>query len=103
MNKLAFLVLILLFLSSCRHLEVINNKNEAGQLVERFTIDPKTKLKEGLHETFFTTTGGKCEESIYKSGVLRGEQILYFENGQVMEKRNFDAITLGWTSGIEVA
>lgn len=90
MNKFAFLVLILLPLSSCTHLEVVNNKNEAGQLVERFTIDPQTKLKEGLHETFFPTNGGKCEESNYKAGILRGEQILYYDNGQVMERRNFD-------------
>ncbi len=90
MNKIVLFLLILLPLSSCRNVSVVENKNEAGQLVERFTIDPKTKLKEGLHETFFTENGGKCEESNYKAGVLRGEQIFYYENGQVRERRNFD-------------
>ena len=90
MNKYLFLILFFLPLSSCNRLQVVDNKNEAGQLVERFTIDPKTKLKEGLHETFFADTGGKCEESNYKAGILRGEQIFYFDNGQVKERRNFD-------------
>ena len=90
MNRFWFLILILITLNSCNKLEVVENKNEAGKLVERYTIDPKTKLKEGLHETFFTDNNGKCEESNYKSGVLRGEQIFYYENGQVRERRNFD-------------
>ena len=90
MNRIVLIFLILVPLSSCDNRKVVENKNEAGQLVERFSIDPKTKLKEGLHETFFTETGGKCEESNYKAGVLRGEQIFYYENGQVRERRNFD-------------
>ncbi len=90
MNRIVLFLFILLPLSSCRNLTVVENKNEAGQLVERFSIDPKTKLKEGMHETFFTENGGKCEESNYKAGVLRGEQIFYYENGQVRERRNFD-------------
>lgn len=90
MNKIGYLAVTLLIFVSCRNVEVIENKNEAGHLVERFTIDPKTKLKEGLHETFFGDTGGKCEESNYKAGILRGEQIFYYENGQVRERRNFD-------------
>ena len=84
------LILFLIPLSSCHNLEVVENKNEVGILVERFTRDPKTKLKEGLHETFFTSNGGKSEESKYKRGVLYGEQMFYYENGQVMENRNFD-------------
>jgi antitoxin component YwqK of YwqJK toxin-antitoxin module len=90
MNKLFFLLFLFLPFYSCTHLDVVENKNEAGQLVERFTIDPKTKLKHGIHETFSTKNGGKCEESNYKAGVLRGEQILYYESGQVKERRNFD-------------
>ncbi len=90
MNRMWFLILFFLPLSSCSNLSVIENKNEAGLLVERFSIDPKTKLKEGLHNTFFTENGGKCEESHYKAGILRGEQIFYYENGQVKERRNFD-------------
>ena len=92
MNKILFVLSLaaLVPLSSCSHLEVVENKNEANQLVERYSIDPKTRLKNGLHETFFANGGGKSEESSYKEGVLHGEQIFYYENGQVMERRNFD-------------
>lgn len=92
MNRILNLTLfsLLIFLNSCTNLEVAENHNEAGVMIERFTRDPKTKLKEGLHETFFTTNGGKSAESNYKAGVLHGEQIFYFENGQIMERRNYD-------------
>jgi antitoxin component YwqK of YwqJK toxin-antitoxin module len=90
MNKMWFFVFILIPLCSCNNVNIVENKNEAGQLVERYAVDPKTKLKEGLHNTFFAENGGKCEESNYKAGVLRGEQIFYYENGQVKERRNFD-------------
>jgi antitoxin component YwqK of YwqJK toxin-antitoxin module len=84
------LLVSLIFLGSCSNLEVAENRNEAGQLVERFTRDPKTKLKEGLHENFFTSNGGKSEESNYRAGVLHGEQVFYYESGQIMERRNYD-------------
>ena len=89
MKKFVGLLVALIYLSSCNNLEVVVKKDEAGRLVERFTVDKKTKLKNGLHETFLPS-GGKSEESHYTNGVLRGEQKFYYENGQIEEIRNLD-------------
>ena len=91
MKKILIMNIILLGLVGCSGVEVVENKDEAGRLVERYAIDKKTKLKEGLHEAFLAS-GSKSEESHYKNGVLRGEQTFYFENGQAQEVRNFDDV-----------
>lgn len=90
MREFLVFATLIIFFSSCSNVEVVENKDEAGRLIERYTVDKKSKLKDGLHETFFPS-GSKSEESNYKNGVLRGEQIFYFENGQISESRNFDA------------
>lgn len=89
MRIIGAFVIMTIALSSCSPVEVVENKDEAGRLVERFTVDKKSKLKEGLHEAFHAN-GSRAEESNYKNGVLRGEQKFYYENGQISEIRNFD-------------
>lgn len=89
MKKILGYIIIIVLFSNCSNVDVVENKDEAGRLVERYTVNKQTKLKEGLHETFFIS-GSKYEESSYKNGILRGEQIFYFENGQIQEVRNFD-------------
>jgi antitoxin component YwqK of YwqJK toxin-antitoxin module len=88
-NIVCICILAVLF-SQCSSVEIKETKDEAGRVVERYAVDKKTKLKNGLHETFFTS-GGKSEESHYENGVMRGEQIFYYENGQIQEVRNMDA------------
>ncbi len=89
MKKILWFIFVSIIFSSCSNLDVVEHKDEAGRLIERYTVDKKTKLKDGLHEAFFSN-GGKSEESYYKNGVLKGEQIFYYENGQIQEVRNFD-------------
>jgi antitoxin component YwqK of YwqJK toxin-antitoxin module len=90
MRIILVFVSFLFIFNSCSRVDVVENKDEAGRLIERYTVDKKSKLKDGLHETFFVG-GGKSEVSNYKDGVLRGEQIFYYESGQIQEVRNFDA------------
>ena len=90
MKKILWLCVALIYLSSCNNSEVVENKDEAGRLIERYSVDEKTKLKDGLHETFLPS-GKKSEESHYTNGIMRGEQIFYYENGQIQETRNLDA------------
>jgi antitoxin component YwqK of YwqJK toxin-antitoxin module len=89
MRKILWIIVCIIFFEGCSNVEVVENKDESGRMIERYTVDKKTKLKEGLHEAFHTG-GSKSEESNYKNGVLRGEQIFYYENGQIQETRNFD-------------
>ena len=89
MRIILVFVSFLFIFNSCSSVDVVENKDEAGRLIERYSVDKKSKLKDGLHEAFFIS-GGKSEESYYKNGVLRGEQIFYYESGQIQEVRNFD-------------
>ncbi len=89
MKKILWFIFVVILFSGCSNVDVVEQKDEVGRLIERYTVDKKTKLKDGLHEAFFSS-GGKSEESYYKNGVLKGEQIFYYENGQIQEVRNFD-------------
>jgi antitoxin component YwqK of YwqJK toxin-antitoxin module len=89
MKNILVFILATVFLVSCQNLDVVEQKDEAGRIIERYTIDKKTKLKQGLHEGFHSS-GVKSEESHYKNGILIGEQIFYYENGQIQEVRNLD-------------
>ena len=89
MRKFWVLVFVVFAFSNCSNVDVVENKDEAGRIIERYTVDKKTRLKDGLHETFYVG-GSKSEESNYKNGMLKGEQIFYYENGQIQEVRNFD-------------
>ncbi len=80
---------ILLFVS-CENREVIEKRNENGLLIERYTINKSTKLKEGFHEIFSANSNALVQTSNYKAGVLDGDQIVYYETGQIEEKRHLD-------------
>jgi antitoxin component YwqK of YwqJK toxin-antitoxin module len=89
MRKILLVCLTTYTFFSCSPVEVVEQKDEAGRLKERYTVNKQTKLKHGLHEAFFPT-GSKSEESQYANGVIRGAQIFYYQNGQIQEVRNFD-------------
>jgi antitoxin component YwqK of YwqJK toxin-antitoxin module len=89
MKKILCLLFVTALFAQCSSVEVTENKDEAGRLIERFSVHKKTKLKDGLHETFYAS-GSKSEESHYVNGVLKGEQKFYYEAGQIQEIRNFD-------------
>jgi antitoxin component YwqK of YwqJK toxin-antitoxin module len=90
MRNILSIFLLTFFISACNNLTIVEQKDEAGRVIERYAIDKKTQLKDGLHETFYPT-GSKSEASHYKAGVLTGEQIFYYQNGQIQEMRQFDA------------
>ncbi len=70
----------LLLFSACSNFETIENKDESGKVVERFTINKQTKKKEGEYFAFYPN-GQKLEESFYIHDSLHGERKLYHENG----------------------
>lgn len=72
----------ILLLAACSNFETIENKDERGKVIERYTINKKTKKKEGEYTAFFPS-GAKLEESQYLNDSLNGERKLFYENGQV--------------------
>ncbi len=76
-----FLFAVLVF-SACSNLETVENKDGNDAVTERFTINKKSKMKEGNYFSFYPN-GQKLEESVYINDSLQGERKLFFENGQV--------------------
>ncbi len=86
------LTFVILFFTACQYsLEKVEKKDDKGNIVERFTIDPKTRLKQGAYQRLFAQTGGVYELSQYDKGVPTGEQKLFYESGKVAEIRHLDA------------
>ena len=74
---------ILLIVSSCQNnLEIVENKDDEGNLIERFSRDKEDFSKMGLYTRFFKS-GQKAEEATYNKDTLDGERKMYYENGQV--------------------
>ena len=88
--RAAIFLSIFLSFMACNNLEVVEKRNENSLLVERYTVNKSTKLKEGLHESFSPNSTGLLQISHYKAGVLCGEQIVYYDNGQIEDCRHFN-------------
>ncbi|MBI1227678.1 MAG: hypothetical protein GC192_20760 [Bacteroidetes bacterium] len=72
----------ILFLAACSNFDTVEKKDENGKLLEKYTINKKTKKKEGEYFAFYPN-GQKLEESFYLNDSLNGERKLYHENGQL--------------------
>ncbi len=72
----------MLFLAACSNSEIVEKRDESGKLTEKFTINKKTKKKEGQYFAFYPN-GQKLEESFYINDSLHGERKLFYENGQL--------------------
>jgi len=88
-TKFFFLLTIISLMACGPRLESIEVKNEKGQIISRYTQDPNTQLREGKSFSYFED-GAILEEAYYQNGILEKERKLYFENGQVQAKENYE-------------
>jgi antitoxin component YwqK of YwqJK toxin-antitoxin module len=87
-TKILFLAFSVLLLFSCgKRLIDVENKNDAGQVIEKYFLD-KDSLKFGLY-TSFDELGNIFEESNYKKGQLQGVRTIYYPTGIVEIKENY--------------
>ena len=74
---------LIAILTSCtaetKEVEILNEKN---QVIEKYSIDPVTKYKEGEYIRFYPS-GQKAEETYYYNDTINGERKFYFESGQL--------------------
>ena len=90
MRSFIFLILICLTVNCGSGLEMVTNKSTSGKIKEQYTINPKTKEKEGLYKSF-DSEGAIIEEATYKANLLNGERRIYYENGNVQSLETFVA------------
>lgn len=69
--------------SACSNFDTVEVRDEKNNIVlEHYTINKKTKKKEGAYTAFYPN-GQKREESFFLNDSLHGEQKMYYENGQL--------------------
>ena len=88
--RLFFLLFLLpLLAAECGQGNVVENRDENGQLTERITYKTDTEERHGKYESFFAS-GKIMEESFYQDGLLHGPRKVYFENGQLEYLETYD-------------
>lgn len=76
------LPLIAIFTSCTAETKEVEILNEKNQVIEKYSIDPVTKYKEGEYIRFYPS-GQKAEETYYYNDTINGERKFYFESGQL--------------------
>ncbi len=68
--------------SGCSKIETIENKDENGVLLERYSRKKDDFAKHGKYTAFFPS-GKTHEERFFQNDLLEGESKVYYENGQL--------------------
>lgn len=81
-STLTFLMLTFLWACGDGNIEVVENKNDAGVLIEKYSRTKDNFAKEGKYEAFYES-GKVSEVANYSKDVLDGERRLFREDGSV--------------------
>lgn len=80
---------ILIILASCNNkIEVVENKDDNGQLIEKYARRTTDFAKEGVYIRY-DSQGQIMEEANYSNDVLEGKRTLYFSSGKVEAIENY--------------
>lgn len=82
-------LLFSMLLSACSQLETVENKNDQGVLMEKYTRRKDNFAKEGKYQSFHPN-GKLFEESWYVNDTLDGERKLYYESGALQSVEHLD-------------
>ena len=86
MIRIFLFLFLLIGILSCgetdpaKDLETVENKDDDGNVTEKYSRRKDTFAKEGLYQAFFA--GKLSEEANYTNDTLHGERKLYFANGK---------------------
>ncbi len=86
MKKAIFIALCAIAVS-CQSLDYVNERDANGLKTE-YTVDKKTRKKEGYFRRYFES-GSLMEEAQYKNNVLNGERKLFLDNGSLQSLENY--------------
>lgn len=78
--RLVIFIMVLVLAQSCNKQREVRVYNDAGHLEEKYYID-KDSVRNGPYESYYDN-GQLQEKAFYRNGLLDGERVLYFENGQ---------------------
>jgi len=90
MKQIGILFCIISLCFACgSDLETVENKDDAGNVIEKFTRKKVDFAKEGL-STSYTSTGVKIEEANYKNDTLHGKRVIFDENEKPQTIEHYD-------------
>jgi antitoxin component YwqK of YwqJK toxin-antitoxin module len=87
LKKISFFALVTLFIA-CESIEQ-KTETDSNGIKYVYSVDKKTKLREGAFTKFFAN-GTKYEEGSYRKDSLHGEHRFYHENGNVQIIENYN-------------
>ncbi|MFT4761224.1 MAG: antitoxin component YwqK of YwqJK toxin-antitoxin module [Paraglaciecola sp.] len=88
-STLTYFALTFLWACGDGNMEVIENKNDAGVVIEKYTRKNDDFAKEGKYEAFFEN-GKVLETANYVNDVLDGERKIYREDGSVETVEHYE-------------
>ncbi len=75
------LLTILIFSCKKSNLEVHRNLDDNGKVVEEYTRDINTHVKQGLYSRFYENSEALAEQATFVNDTLDGLHVYYFETG----------------------
>ncbi len=88
MKKIVWLFLLGIFACTPKT-KIVEVKNDAGNVIEKYTINIEKEVKEGKSEVF-SSSGQLFETAFYKNGQLHGERTLFHENGAIQAIEQYE-------------
>ena len=84
MKNLSFCIFALLLIFACSSkYELVEKRDENGNLTESFQIDKESGFIEGVHYSYYSD--GKVEQQTdYKENKINGKRTLFYENGDTL-------------------
>jgi antitoxin component YwqK of YwqJK toxin-antitoxin module len=89
-NVIILVIAVVFCLFSCSKpkLSEVKITDDSGKVLELYSIDLETKMKQGSYTTFYPS-GTISSVSNYVNDTLEGKKVWYFENGKTETEENF--------------
>lgn len=88
MKNLLLLLTVILMIACKGKLEVVENKDENGNLIELYNRSTEDFSKQGAYIKY-APAGNAIEEAHYINDTLHGKRVLYFDNGKPQIVENY--------------
>lgn len=89
-NSMLLVVLgtILCYACNNQKLSEISITDDNGKVLEKYTMDLETKMKQGAYTTFYPS-GAISSVANYLNDTLEGQKIWYYEDGKIEVEENY--------------
>lgn len=88
MKKIIFALATIFVFTACSNLETVQETDDAGNIIAKYTRNKEDYAREGLFEAF-DEEGNLMEAANYKNDQLHGERKIFYANGEVEAVEQF--------------